>query len=279
MAEPFTPILPAPASDIFVFDFTQQIGPGGRSITAANWFITVDASSPVADPTPQSRLLAPPTFSTDKTSALLGQMIDGVVYDIRADVTLSDATILHDTSTLLCSSVPVSDIYLTVGQFRSNMPAFGDTVRFPDSEVQWWINQACSPPNLSYALNPYRWGQFFDLGLNLWVAHNLAVADMMVQRAGPPGGPGSSRYGHASLVGSGIASSRSVGGVSVSYDNTLGIEADAGWWGLTPWGSQFIYYLRLAGAAPIHLLGPPLRAGNAYYFGPYTGPYVGPYGP
>jgi hypothetical protein len=259
MADAFNPIKPDPASDFFVFDFTAQIGSIGGTITAAVWTVTVDASSTVIDPDPASRILAPPTFSSNKTSALLGQMIDGVIYDVSADVTLSDTRVLTDAATLLCSSTEPNDVYLTVGQFRIDYPAFGDTARFPDATVQYWIDQACSPPNMSYAINQCRWGQFFTLGLNLFVAHNLAVADMMVQRAGPPGmgtGPGGA-YGFAPLVGSGVAASKSVGGVSLSYDNSLGMEANAGWWGLTPWGNQYLYYLRLAGAAPIHMIGWP----------------------
>jgi hypothetical protein len=275
MADAFGPIKPAPASDFFVFDFTAQIGAVGGTITAVVWTLTVDASSVVSDPDPVSRILAPPTFSSNKTSALLGQMIDGVIYDVTANVTLSDARILTDAATLLCSSVEAAAVYLTVGQFRIDYPAFTDTVRFPDAEIQYYINTACSPPNSSYALNPCRWGQFFSLGLNLWVAHNLAVADMMVQRAGPPGSGTGGRYGYTPLIGSGVASSRSVNGVSVSYDMSLGIERDAGWWGLTPWGNQFLYYLRMAGSAPVHLLGYPGRADPGGYF---TGPLSGPWG-
>lgn len=258
MADAFGPIKPAPASDFFVFDFTAQIGPAGGSIAQAVWTVTVDASSPVADPDPASRILQAPTFSSTKTSALLGNMIDGVIYDVGAEVTLSDTRVLSDAATLLCSSTEPADIYLTVGQFRIDYPAFADTNRFPDAMIQYWINIACSPPNMSYAINQCRWGQFFTLGLNLFVAHNLAVADMMTQRAGPPSAPGTgSPYGHASLIGSGVAASRSVNGVSVSYDNSLGMEANAGWWGLTPWGNQYLYYLRLAGSAPIQLIGCP----------------------
>jgi hypothetical protein len=258
MADAFGPIKPAPASDFFVFDFTAQIGAMGGTITAAVWTVTVDASSPVPDPSPASRILVTPTFSSNKTSALLGNMIDGVIYDITADVTLSDTRVLSDMATLLCSSTPSNDVYLTVGQFRVDYPAFADTARFPDATIQYWINIACSPPNMSYAIDPVRWGQFFVLGLNLFVAHNLAVADMMTQRAGPPGiTTGTPGYGYTPLVGSGVAASRSVGGVSLSYDNSLGMEANAGWWGLTPWGNQYLYYLRLAGAAPIHMIGCP----------------------
>lgn len=270
MADAFGPIQPDPASDFFVFDFTAQIGPAVATITDAVWTLTVDASSPIVDPDPQSRILQPPTFSSNKTSALLGQMIDTVIYDVSATVTLSDTRVLSDAATLLCTSQPPASVYMTVGQFRIDYPAFADAGRFPDAEIQYWINMACSPPNSGYAVNPERWGQFFTLGLNLFVAHNLAVADMMIQRAGPPGvgtGPGG-RFGFTPLVGSGIASSRSVNGVSVSYDNSLGMEANAGWWGLTPWGNQYLYYLRLAGSAPVHLLGAPSYGG---YYGGYAG--------
>jgi hypothetical protein len=259
MADAFGPILPAPVSDFFVFDFTAQIGPVVTTITDAIWTLTVDASSPVPDLDPGSRILQPPTFSSNKTSALLGNMIDGVVYDVSAEVTLADTRVLSDSATLLCSSVPPAAVYMTVGQFRIDYPAFADTARFSDAEIQYWINIACSPPNISYAINPDRWGQFFILGLNLFVAHNLAVADMMKQRAGPPGtgtGPGGS-YGYSSLVGAGVPASKSVNGVSVSYDTSNGQEANAGWWGMTPWGNQYLYYLRLAGSAPVQLIGAP----------------------
>jgi hypothetical protein len=269
MADAFGPIKPSPVSDFFVFDFTSQIGPAGGAIANAMWLLNVDASSPVDDPDPNSRILQPPTFSSNKTSALLGQMIDGVIYDVSASVTLDDSRVLTDAATLLCSSVEAAAVYMTVGQFRIDNPAFSDTTRFTDAEIQYWINQACSPPNLSYALNPCRWGQFFTLGLNLWVAHNLAVADAQGVRMNGPGGihPGS-----GSLIGSGLYSSRSVGGVSLANDNTFGQTQNAGWWGMTVWGNQFLYYLRLAGAAPTQLLGADYFAAGGYS-SPYNKPW------
>lgn len=253
MADAFGPIKPAPVSDFFVFDFTAQIGPAGGTIASATWSISVDYSSAVQDPNPTSRILAAPTFSSNKTSALLGNMIDGVLYDVTAQVTLSDTRVLTDAATLLCTSAEAADAVISVGQFRINFPAFTDTKRFTDAEVQYWINQAYSPPNSTPAINQYRWGQFYELGLQLWVAHNLAVQDMMYQRAGMPGmGPGGT-YVSMPLTGSGVASSKSVDGVSLSYDNQIGMEHDAGWWGSTPWGNQFLYYLRMAGSAPIQL--------------------------
>jgi hypothetical protein len=254
MADAFGPIKPAPVSDFFVFDFTAQIGSAGGTIATALWSVAVDFSSPESDPNPTSRILAAPTFSSNKTSALLGNMIDGVIYDITSQVTLSDSRVLTDAATLLCTSVVTGDAPLTVGQFRINFPAFKDTVRFTDEEVQYWIDQAYSPPNSTAAINQYRWGQFYQLGLQLWVAHNLAVQDMMYQRAGMPGmGGGSTGFISMPLTGSGVASSKSVDGVSLSYDNQIGMEKDAGWWGSTPWGNQFLYYLRMAGSAPIQL--------------------------
>jgi hypothetical protein len=252
MASAFGPIKPDPASDFFVFDFTAQIGPAGGVITAAAWSVTVDPSSPVPDPNPTSRILQPPTYSSNKTSALLGQMIDGAQYVVSAEVTLDDTRVLSDSATLACTSKEAADAVLTVGGFRITFPAFADSARFTDAEIQYWIDQACSPPNSTPAINKDRWGQFYELGLSLWVAHNLAVQDMLAQRAGMPG-MGGSMYISTPLTGSGVASSKSVDGVSISYDNQIGMEHDAGWWGSTPWGNQFLYYLRMAGSAPIQL--------------------------
>ena len=41
--------------------------------------------------------------------------------------------------------------------------------------------------------------------------------------------------------------------MSISYDHTLGQEANAGWYGLTPYGNMFLHYLRMAGAGPIQV--------------------------
>jgi|SRR5215471_12385043 len=255
---PFPAIRPD-ETDFFTFDFTRKIGSSG-SIQTAVWTCIVAPDAPLAinDDLPQNRIISeqplapvPPSQQILKTTALCGGFYDQLIYTLSVTVTINDGRVLALSGNVKGTyGTSPADEFLTVEKFRSDYPAFADATRFPDDEVQYWINIAVAPPNSTPAINKYRWGQFFGLGIELFVAHNLAVEDMMVSRAGPPG---SGVGGGAPLVGSGVPASKSVNGVSLSYDNQIGMERDAGWWGQTPWGNQFLYYLRLAGSAPIQL--------------------------
>src|SRR5215471_7162046 len=253
---PFPAIRPD-ESDFFTFDFTKKIGPTG-SITGAVWSCVLATESPpdVVDTDPQSHVLTPkpptpvpPSTRATTVTALCGNFVQNAVYTLSVVATIDDGrTLVIDGNVKSFLTAP-SDILLTVDGFREDYPAFADAGRFPDEEIQHWIDIACAPPNSTPAVNKYRWGQFYQLGLELFVAHNLAIQDMMVQRAGPPGSgatPGG-YYGYTPIVGTGVVASKSVNGVSLSYDNQIGMEQNAGWWGQTPWGNQYLYYLRLAG--------------------------------
>ena len=255
---PFPAIRPD-ETDFFTFDFSKKLGSTGN-ITEAAWTCVLSADSPpsITDPDPSSHVepqsIPSPPPQINKVTALCGGFVDGAIYTLGVSVTIDDGRVLVLDGKVKVSkgSVDGTAEAFTVEEFRADYPAFADAGRFTDEEVQYWIDQACSPPNSTPAINQYRWGQFYQLGLHLWVAHNLAVQDMMAQRAGMPG-MGGPTYMSMPLTGSGVAASKSVDGVSLSYDNMIGMEKDAGWWGLTPWGNQFLYYLRMAGAAPIQL--------------------------
>jgi hypothetical protein len=256
---PFPAIRPD-ETDFFTFDFSRKLGSSGN-ITAATWVCTLASYSPpgIVDPDPNSHVTpqdipAPPP-QINKVAALCGGFVEGAAYTLTVQVEIDDGRVLAlsgDVKCVLGTTTAEADETFSVEEFRSNYPAFADATRFTDAEVQYWIDQACSPPNSTPAINKYRWGQFYQLGLQLWVAHNLAVQDMMAQRAGLPGMGGPS-YVTSPMTGSGVPASKSVDGVSISYDNQIGLEHDAGWWGSTPWGNQFLYYLRMAGSAPIQL--------------------------
>jgi hypothetical protein len=254
---PFPAIRPD-ETDFFTFDFGRKLGSVGN-IIVATWTCAFSPSSPptVSDDDPNSHVdpqdIPPPPPQINRVAALCGGFTINGVYTLNVVVEVDDGRVLALSGDVKCATgISPADEIFTVEEFRADYPAFGDASRFTDEEVQYWINAACAPPNSTPALNQYRWGQFYQLGLHLWVAHNLAVQDMLSQRAGLPGMPGAT-YMSTPLTGSGVASSKSVDGVSVSYDNQIGMEHDAGWWGLTPWGNQFLYYLRMAGAAPIQL--------------------------
>jgi hypothetical protein len=88
-----------------------------------------------------------------------------------------------------------------------------------------------------------RWGQFYNTGLRLYVAHNLALERQAARQAASGGAP----------MGSGVISGRSVGPASVSYDTQFGSENDGGNYNLTTYGSRFLRYLRMAGMGPVQV--------------------------
>lgn len=216
-------------------DFSRRIGTSG-TISSATWVCAVDQDSTVDDPSPSVRLPGTATNTGTTTSHLYGNMLDGVIYQITVTASISDGRKLSDVLTVECGVDPVpSDDSLTVEQFRRDMPAFADPSLYSDDAVAFWVTQANLP-----SIDRTRWGQFYTLGLRLYVAHMLAVNRMAAGMTGAP-------------VGSAVPASKSVGGVSISYDVQFGSESDAGAWGLTVWGNQYLRLLREAGAAPIQL--------------------------
>lgn len=232
----FDPIRPAPVVDSFIFDFSSDIG-SLAAITSASWTCAKAPESVVDDPTPGIRVVGPVVISATATSCLVGLMLDGVIYRLTATVIVNDGRTLAQSGDVLCTLNPspegvVGD--LTVEEFRATFSAFADASLYPDVAISYWIGQA---PN---ALDVTRWGQFYDQGLRLYVAHMLAVNRMAGSMTGAP-------------VGAAIPQSKSVGGVSISYDVEFGSEEGAGAWNLTIWGSQFYRLQLAAGAGTIQL--------------------------
>ncbi len=91
MATPeFGLIQPAPASDWFEFDLTDQIGDisPGAVVFAVTWACAVSPdSSSTEDTTPEDRILDT-KFSDHKVAVFFGNGVDGVEYELTATVTL-----------------------------------------------------------------------------------------------------------------------------------------------------------------------------------------------
>lgn len=155
--------------------------------------------------------------------------------------------------------------------FRQNLPAFSNTTTFPDDSVNFWIAVA------TMLLPVQTWGQgatpasaptttLLDMGLTLFVAHNLALEAKNNKAAAAGGIPGTSA--------SGPVSSESVGSVSRSYDAALGALDDAGPWNLTTYGTRFLFLARIIGKGPVQIGADCVPLGY-----PWFGPPVSPYGP
>lgn len=83
-----------------------------------------------------------------------------------------------------------------------------------------------------------------DFATELFVAHNIELEKQAVENASTGGDPGTGR---------GVIASKSIGGVSVSFDTSQIVDPNSGFWGLTTYGLRFIRLARLRGSGPIQV--------------------------
>ena len=89
-----------------------------------------------------------------------------------------------------------------IATFRAVFPEFGDSAKYPDAQVQYYLDFAVQ------SLRPEAWRNLLERGTGLFVAHYLAMS--AISRAGTVPGRGQL----------GIVASKSVGPASISYDNS-----------------------------------------------------------
>ena len=117
-----------------------------------------------------------------------------------------------------------------VATFRAVFPEFGDAAKYPDAQVQYYLDFAVQ------SLRPEAWRNLLERGTGLFVAHYLAMS--AISRAGTIPGRGQL----------GIVASKSVGPASISYDNSaISAQADAGHWSLTSYGLMYWELMRMVG--------------------------------
>lgn len=131
------------------------------------------------------------------------------------------------------SRLPTND------QFRADFPEFANTARYPDPAVNFYLGQADA------ILNQDVHGDQFVYLAELFTAHYVELRGRAL--AGAAGG-------FVSSGGSGVASSKSVDKVSVSYDNSGTINPDAGFWNKTGYGQEFFWWWSMFGAGGRQLL-------------------------
>ena len=127
---------------------------------------------------------------------------------------------------------------VTAASFVADYPEFANTVMFPATKIAKWLNIA------SLRLNPDCWCDLLDTGTEFFIAHNLAMDARNALSASKGGVPGQA---------TGIVASKSVGGVSVSYDTGSGSMAGAGQYNLTTYGQQYYALEQIVGAGGIQL--------------------------
>ena len=119
---------------------------------------------------------------------------------------------------------------MDIATFRAVFPEFGDAAKYPDAQVQYYLDFAVQ------SLRPEAWRNLLERGTGLFVAHYLSMS--AISRAGAIPGRGQL----------GIVASKSVGPASISYDNSaISAQADAGHWALTSYGLMYWELMRMVG--------------------------------
>lgn len=138
-----------------------------------------------------------------------------------------------DVVTSIVSSLPAIPEPQWVSDFRQNFPEFSSQAKYPSATIAFWYNIG------DKMLNTYRWGDLRPEGLQLFTAHQIAMAVANVESAESGNIPGTENAPVAS---------ESAGGVSISFDSQSSIEVDAGHYNSTFYGRQFIRLSRIVGA-------------------------------
>lgn len=136
---------------------------------------------------------------------------------------------------------------LTPAAFRDQFPVFASTTTYPDTEIQFWIDLAAKLHSVE------RWGDLYDYGVSLFVAHNLSLEFSSTAAAAAGQAPGQ-------VVGA--LSSASVDKVSYSRDSSSAMDPKNGHWNLTTYGLRWVRLMRMIGAGPLQVGVPSPQEGQ-----------------
>ena len=125
--------------------------------------------------------------------------------------------------------------------FRQDFPEFKDTIKYTDSQINFWLGIAVA------RLSACAWGTLYNQGLELLTAHYLSIAAQRAKVASVGGQPGAG-------VG-GPVSAKSVDKVSLSYDVAVATIEGAGQYNLTTYGTQFYDLALMVGAGGLQVNG------------------------
>lgn len=128
----------------------------------------------------------------------------------------------------------------TVEKFREDFPEFSDVTRYPTPSITFYLGQADS------LLDQDRLGDQFVYLAELFTAHYTELRGKSL--AGAAAGAVNSS------ASAGVATSKSVDKVSVSYDVSGIIDPDAGFWNNTAYGREFFWWWEMSGAGGRQLL-------------------------
>lgn len=132
---------------------------------------------------------------------------------------------------------------MTPAAFRAVMTAFADPEKFPDPQVQFWLDQS------ELQLPVARWGEMRDMGLMFLTAHRLTMAAAAAKAADGTGGMDAAQGGV-------VSESKGVGSINTSIGRAGAAvtgDVDAGQYNATSYGQQYWALARSIGAGGLVL--------------------------
>ena len=269
----FAPIAPAPVRDYRTFDFSvelQTIPPGlphvspippdptpglpTDTIVSAAWSISHEPSTLPQDQDPSYllRLIGQPVISQTTTSHLVGDMLEGVIYVLTAQIETETGRVFVKQGELVCMEMqepvhpPINSgvVVFDYDRFVSAFPQFAGVNT--DTLERMWISAGLIFRNDWTSPEPNLNTRAYLLG--------LLTAHIATLFAGPPGSPGG-MWGGSGMVGR--INSKSVNGVSVSADGFPGVTGTQGWYLTTQYGA--LYWKMTAAYRTMHYVPGPAR--------------------
>lgn len=143
---------------------------------------------------------------------------------------------------------------ILVDSFRGSFPEFDDAAVYSDPEIQWWIDLGAN------LLSVARWGNLFDAGQSLFVAHNLVLQYSSTMAANNGQNPGQVE---------GPIASASVDKVSYSRNPGPAMDPKNGHWNLSTYGLRYIRLVNMIGAGPVYVGAPADQTGASIVPGSY----------
>jgi hypothetical protein len=129
-------------------------------------------------------------------------------------------------------------VTVTATSFLQTFPEFADSSTYTPGKIAFWLAVATT------RIDPSVWDTLTDQGVQLYMAHNLAL-DGAAKRASDNGTlPGQA---------TGALASKSAGGLGAGYDTGSSAEAGAGQFNATTYGQRYFELMQMFGAGGLSL--------------------------
>jgi hypothetical protein len=118
---------------------------------------------------------------------------------------------------------------MTLGEFRQLYPEFASEL---DTRIQYYLDEA------SYFMETCRWSHWYEKGLGLYAAHQIALANSLSN-------------GTAAIDEAGGFTSKRVGDIALAKDGSFFNKQADNPFMRTVYGQQWVYYQKLAGSGAV----------------------------